>query len=169
MVEPLRTSRSLRNRLEDERGSGLLLTPEEYINDRVEQYMNWYKGKAVVAKRRYQSMSAVSVVGAATVPVLVNLSFPYVSYLTTVVSLIVGIFVSLEGVYHYRDQWKNYRSTEQFLGHGKFCFVTNIEPYKDMNPENAFIKFVETIEGYIYRKNAATLNILTRIKSEEPR
>lgn len=140
---------------------------EKYISERVEQYQGWYDSKAVIAKRKYLGMRAVSVVGGSLVPVLVNVpqqlvyGIPIIQIIVTMVSLLVVVFISLESVYHYREQWKNYRSTEQLLGHEKFLFRTRVGRYKDLAEEDAFKLFVERVEDSIFSENSATLNIMT--------
>ena len=94
-------------------------TPETFLAERVAQYQGWYDRKAVTAKSRYLQMRGFSVVAGGIVPVLINipaeadhlLGFPVVRVIVTVISLLVVINVSLESVLHYREQWKNYRST----------------------------------------------------------
>jgi len=137
------------------------MTPNRYIEERVKQYQSWYNGKSVKCKSLYLRMRALSVVGGATVPVLVNLDFPFINYATTVISLMVVIFVSLESVFHYREQWKNYRSTEQYLGHEQIRFLTKVGPYKELEARGAFRPFVERVESAIAAENSATLNIMT--------
>ena len=83
--------------------------PEKYIPERVYQYRKWYDDSAVKAKFRFQLIRAVSVVGAALVPVLVNIpaapEYAWIAKLmTTSISLLVVILVSLESVFHYGDQ-----------------------------------------------------------------
>jgi len=137
------------------------MTPDRYIEERVKQYQSWYNGKSVGCKSKYLKMRALSVVGGATVPVLVNLNFQYVNIFATIISLMVVIFVSLESVFHYREQWKNYRSTEQYLGHEQIRFLTKIGVYKELDDKDAFLLFVERVESAISNENSATLNIMT--------
>lgn len=144
------------------------MTPEEYIKARVGQYQKWYDGKAVKTKSRYLQMRAFSVVGGGLVPVLVNVSSQYtllgapvVQWVVTVISLLVVICVSLETVFHYREQWKNYRSTEQLLGHETFLFQARIGRYRDLGDPDAFRLFVERVEEAIAIENSATLNVMT--------
>jgi hypothetical protein len=135
--------------------------PEEYITERMFQYRRWYDDKAGQAKFRFQWMRAISVVGAAIVPVLVNLDFSYQPLVTTLLSLLVVVFVSLESVFHFGDQWKNYRSTEQLLAQEYFYFTSGDGPYKGMKPEEAFLQLVARVEGAIASENASTLKVLT--------
>jgi hypothetical protein len=99
-------------------------TPEKFIEQRVKQYQGWYDKKSVTAKSRYIGMRGFSVVAGGLVPVLINIPYnplindiPVIKVIVTLTSLLVVIFISLESVLHYREQWKNYRSTEQQLGH----------------------------------------------------
>jgi Protein of unknown function (DUF4231) len=143
--------------------------PDQYIETRVKQYQQWYDRKAVSCKNRYLRMRAFTVVAGGVVPVLVNVEasinnlvgFPVTKAIITVVSLLVVVTVSLESVFHYREQWKNYRSTEQLLGHEQFEFLTGVGPYKEATPEKAFQLFVERVEDAISSENSATLNVMT--------
>jgi hypothetical protein len=145
------------------------LTPDQYIEARVKQYQGWYDRKAVSCKNRYLRMRAFTVVAGGVVPVLVNVEasingivgYPVTKAAITVISLLVVVTVSLETVFHYREQWKNYRSTEQLLGHEQFEFLTRVGPYRDGTPEKAFQLFVERIEDAISSENSATLNVMT--------
>jgi hypothetical protein len=143
--------------------------PDQYIETRVKQYQQWYDRKAVSCKSRYLRMRAFTVVAGGVVPVLVNVEasinnlvgYPVTKAIITVVSLLVVVTVSLESVFHYREQWKNYRSTEQLLGHEQFEFLTGVGAYKEATREKAFQLFVERVEDAISSENSATLNVMT--------
>lgn len=137
------------------------MDPDQYVDERVKQYQGWYDRKAVMMKRRYLQMRTVAVLAGAVVPVLVNVSGDAARVVTTVLSLIVVIIVSLESVFHYREQWKNYRSTEQYLGHEIVLFDTRTGPYADLEGRDAFTRFVDRVESAIAAENASTLNTMT--------
>lgn len=144
------------------------LTPEQYLAERLAQYQGWYDKKAVRTKALYLRMRAFTVVGGGLVPVLANVAadwepsgVPIARIFVTAISLVVVVFVSLESVFHYREQWKNYRSTEQLLGHEKFRFQARVGPYKDLSESDAFLLLVERVEDAIAAENTATLNIMT--------
>jgi hypothetical protein len=138
---------------------------DEYIQKRVDQFCQWYDKKAVNAKGHYLRTKTTSVVGALIVPIVANLNFasafePYKTAAITIISLIVSVCVALDGVYHFGDQWKNYRSTEQFLSREKFLFQTGEGLYKGHAPDEAFLQFVERCEAQIASENSATLNVI---------
>ncbi len=118
-------------------------------------------------KTKYLRMRALSVVGSSLVPVLINVPHPYfagvsvVQVAVTFISLCVVISLSLESVFHYREQWKNYRSTEQLLGHEKFFFQTRVGRYHGVSDEAAFKLLVERVEDAVAAENASTLNTMT--------
>lgn len=144
-------------------------TSEMYIKERHDQYQKWYDGKAVQCKSRYLKMRAMSVVGGAMVPVLINMDIPYMTAVTTILSLIVVVLVSLETVYHFREQWKNYRSTEQYIVRELMFFRTSEGLYKELEPREAFLLFVERVENAIATENTATLNVMTLAPQAEKR
>lgn len=145
---------------------------ETYISERFNSAISWYDNKAVTCKSRYQWMRAASVVGGVLVPVLVNVSFPgsdtYLKPLTTALSTLVVLLVSLESVFHYREQWVNYRSTEQFLRREYFLFAAKEGVYTNLDADDAFRTFVERVEAKIESENASTLQILTTV-TEAPK
>jgi hypothetical protein len=101
---------------------------EEYIKQRVDQFIGWYDKKAVKMKGAYLKIRTLAVVGALLVPVAANLTVqgyePYKTAATTIISLLVSIVVALDSVYHFGDQWRNYRSTEQLLSREEVLFQT---------------------------------------------
>jgi hypothetical protein len=146
--------------------------PPTYIAERFNDAISWYDKKAVTCKSRHQWMRAVSVIGGVLVPVLVNVSLPgseiYLKAVTTVLSTLVVLLVSLESVFHYREQWVNYRSTEQFLRREYFLFTAKEGVYTDLRAHDAFRVFVERVEAKIESENASTLQILTTV-TEAPK
>ncbi|WP_234323120.1 DUF4231 domain-containing protein [Streptomyces bikiniensis] len=137
------------------------MTPQRYIETRVEQYQGWYDAKATHMKAMHLRMRTVSVVGGALVPVFVNLDLGFARITATVLSVVVVAAVSLESVYRYREQWKNYRSTEQLLGHERVYFETKVGPYRGLAKREAFAVLVARVEKAIANENAATLNVMT--------
>ncbi|MFI8365666.1 DUF4231 domain-containing protein [Streptomyces sp. NPDC085466] len=137
------------------------MTPQRYVDGRLSQYQEWYDVKATRMKAMHLRMRTVSVVGGALVPVFVNLDAGFARVTATVLSVVVVAAVSLESVYRYREQWKNYRSTEQLLGHERVYFETRVGPYRELAERDAFTLLVARVEKAIAQENAATLNVMT--------
>jgi len=143
------------------------LTPKQYIDERLNQSMIWYDKNSGKNKDAFLRMRAATVIGGAIVPVLVNIDFPYIKILTTIISLMVVMFVSLESVYHFREQWTNYRSTEQFLRKEYFIYTAGEGPYAQVDEDEGFRLFVERVEKVIDSENAFTLQVLSTVPDTE--
>lgn len=139
------------------------VSPEEYISERVNNAIDWYDKTANKTKSYYLWMRATTVIGGALVPVLVNINIENMNYVTTTISLVVVLLVSLESVYHYREQWTNYRSTEQFLRNEYFLFTSQGGIYASLDPKGAYKHFVDRVEEVISSENSSTLRIMTSV------
>ena len=149
---------------------------QQYFENRLDQYRSWYDRKSVEMKKKYQRTQVISAIGAVLVPVINNISIAVpignenidISKLSvTIIGLLVALAIAIEGVYHYREQWKNYRSTEQYLETQKQLFIHRIGEYSELDDKNAFRLLVNHVEGAIAEENAVTLNMLTRVESSE--
>jgi len=143
------------------------ITQKEYIDERLNQFREWYDVKAVKAKRTYQWMRAITVISGAIVPVLINIQCKYIDIFTTFLSLLVVILISLESVFHFREQWKNYRATEQLLAKEYFNFVAAEGSYRNKTAKEAFLDFVDRVENAIASENASTLNVMTTLSDQK--
>lgn len=139
------------------------LRPEEYVAERLNPEIEYYNKSAGKAKQNYLRMRAVTVIGGALVPVLVNVDLPYLNILTTAISLVVVLFVSLETVYRYREQWTNYRTAEQNLRNEYFLFTSRAGGYANLDEPVAFTLFVNRVEGAIDAESASTLRVMTTL------
>ena len=153
------------------------MSPEDYIKDRVNDQLRFYDRKAAYYKKWFLFMRAATVIGGAIVPVLVNLDFrsinlnlyffkPAINTVkvsTTLISLMVVLFVSLESVYHFKEQWKNYRSTAELLKKEYYLFAAGKGRYAGKPVEEAFKLFVEQCETAIDVENASTLQVMTTV------
>ena len=123
-----------------------------------------YNGKAIQQKALHFLMRRTAVVSAALVPILANVPFKmlgdYHTAPATLVSLLVTIVVALETVNRHGDQWKNFRSSYEFLKSEKFHFLTGDGVYRDVEPEAAFALLVERCENRIATENSATLSVI---------
>ena len=151
---------------------------KNYLENRVDQYITWYDQKALKTKRNYLQARVVAAVGAVIVPIFANTGLQFtiltvtldVSRLAvTIVSFTVAILIALEGVLHYREQWQNYRSTEQFLQTQRTLFENRVGDYSELDDIAAFKELVARVEGAIAEENAVTLNVLARSEAPSPR
>ncbi len=135
------------------------------------QYLDWYDRKAVRMKRLYIRERIVAATGAVLVPVISTLSWPltvldhtidFARVAAAVISLGVALAIALEGVLHHREQWTNYRTTEQYIRAQKWLYETRVGEYAGLSDDEAFRRLVLNIEQAIKNENEVTLNVLAR-------
>ncbi len=147
---------------------------ENYINNRVEQYRMWYDSKAVKMKANYMRGRITSALSAVLIPVVTNTNFEFIydkttidisNIIVTILGTLVAVLIALEGVLHHREQWKNYRTTEQLLQTQKQLFMHRIGDYANIGDSEAFKLLVSRTEAAIAEENAITLNVLSKVET----
>ncbi len=130
------------------------LTPEEYIERRVDDQIGWYDRKSATAQAVFKRLRRAEIVFAALLPFLagvtdVHEAMPYVLGLFGVVVVVLAAFQSLG---QHQENWIEYRTTCESLRHEKYLFLTGTRPY---DGDDAFPRFVESIESLISKENTA--------------
>ncbi len=141
----------------------------EYIKARVAPGVLWYQEQGDRAEHRYLGMQVTAVVLGAIVPVLINVSLPVINTnnLTTLLSLVVVVVVALEGVLHYRERYRNYRTAAYALEQECFNCFLRAPPYHQCKDNELCSQFVKNAEGYIGQEVASTLKTMTVAPNQE--
>jgi len=82
----------------------------------------WMESKAAQARNRYYTLKVITIIGSVMLPALVTLNNAddpevrqYVYWSTFILSLLVSTTASIEGLFLYGDQWRNYRRSVESL------------------------------------------------------
>ncbi|HYA33017.1 MAG TPA: DUF4231 domain-containing protein [Candidatus Bathyarchaeia archaeon] len=146
-------------------GDVALSSLKEYIKTRVAPGIHWYQKKGDRAENGYLAMQIIAVTLGAVVPVLVNLNLTgdAIKYATTLMSLSVVIVVALEGVLHFRERYRNYRSTAHALEQECFSCFLRAPPYDKCGNDSKklCLEFAKKTESYIGQEVASTLKTMT--------
>jgi hypothetical protein len=137
--------------------AAMTVTQADYVQLRVAAGIDWYRAAAVTTRAKYLIMRVIAVVGAALVPVFLN-AFPTHALITTGISILVVLAVSLEGVLHYKEQWRNYSATSSALEHEFYAMKIGTPPYDTVIPEQMFNLFAQRVEDTINQEVSTTLN-----------
>ena len=144
------------------------LTPDEYIETRVNFKTEAYRAKGEHYRWGYLATASIAAVAAAAVPVLINLK-DIPSIVPTLLSLLVTILVTLEGVFHLREHWKNYDLMKSFLRQEACLFQAGAGAYRGKTHHDAFVLLVERVEDGIAKERAQTIEMRTTRSSDEQR
>lgn len=141
-------------------------TPEAYLDTRVNYKTEAYRVKGTMYRWCYLTLATTSAVAAAAVPVLINLKDLPTIY-PTLLSLVVTVLVGIEGIFHWREHWKNYDLMKTFLRQESCLFQAGAGSYRGKSSEDAFRLLVERVEEEISKERAQTIQMRTARTPEE--
>ena len=129
------------------------LSPSRYLAERVERQLRWYGDKSASAKRWHFRLQLVTLVLAASVPVLsLSSGDVRVRIAVAVIGALATIAAGVLALYRFGDLWTDYRSTAEAIKHEKYRFLTRATPYAGAD---AFPLFVNRVESIILQENRA--------------
>ena len=127
------------------------LSPQKYLQKRVDDQLAWYSKKSTFNKNWHFRLQLIVMIAAALVPVISLSSSEWgVRVLVAVIGAIAAIAAGLVALYQFRDLWVDYRATAEQLKFEKYLFLTGSEPYTD---SESFSLFVNRVENIIIQEN----------------
>lgn len=139
--------------------------PEDYLL-RLKKARCWYSRKSKKCKTWYIRMQVLAVLFAGALPAITTYASRQNSngrwwVAGTLLGLLVGLLASVESVIHLREQWRNYRNTEQYLERESIHYVMGAGVYRKVESPESTWRLVERCEAAIASENSATLNVMT--------
>lgn len=130
------------------------MTPEEYIEQRVIDQINWYDTKSQKSQKWFKRIRGLEIISASAIPLFAGFGqgATWSIMLIGVLGAIVALLASLLSLNQFQENWIEYRTTCESLKHEKYLFLTNAEPYNEDDP---FGLFVQRIESLISKENSA--------------
>jgi uncharacterized protein DUF4231 len=129
-----------------------MISPEEYIEQRLNDQIGWYDRKSVINQRLFKRLRFVEIVAAATIPFLSGFagdSFP-IRIAIGALGVLVAVVASLLGLLQLQEHWIEYRGTAESLRKEKFLFLTQTGPY---DKDDSFHLLVQRVEGLLSKEN----------------
>ena len=123
-----------------------MISPEEYIEQRLNDQIGWYDRKSVTNQRWFRRLRFAEIVAAATIPFLSGFagnSLPIKIAIGTL-GVVIAVIASLLGLLQLQEHWIEYRATAESLRKEKFLFLTQTDPY---GKDDAFHLLVQRVEG----------------------
>jgi len=123
-----------------------MYTEEDYIQNRVDNQINWYDIKSQKHQKWYKCYKRLEVILTASIPVLSLLAFHHSNIIIAIIAAAVLIFQSLNQLNKNHENYIEYRATCEALRHEKHLYLTGSAVYyNEEAPFNLFVRRVETI------------------------
>jgi hypothetical protein len=132
------------------------MTPEEYIEQRLQDQINWYDRKSTNNQKTFKRLKVMEIVAAALIPFLsgIALSDPRFGFIGTIIVGLLGMAVTVIASFlslgRQQEHWIEYRTTCESLRKEKFLFQTKVDPY---GGEDAFPLLVQRVETLVSKEN----------------
>ena len=139
---------------------------KEYIDSRVDNQITWYDRKSTINKKWHIGLRIAEIVSAALIVLFTGglSSHPEWSvYVVSGLGVIVAIGVGITSLFHFQENWIQYRSTCETLRHEKYLYATRVTPYDVSDP---FTLFVNRIESLISKEHTAWSQYIQKPKEE---
>ena len=133
------------------------MTQEEYIEQRLNDQINWYSKKSSTNQRKHKYWQVIKIISALLITTLslwatkalpvTNESTVYTFNMGHVIGILGAFIVFIESfvkIFSYEKLWVQYRMTSERLKSEKLKFQTKSSPY---NGEDAFALLVEQCEA----------------------
>ena len=129
-----------------------MISPEEYIEQRLNDQIGWYDRKSTANQRWFKRLRFAEIVAATTIPFLSGFADKSSSIKIAIGALgvFVAVIASVLGLLQLQVHWMQYRATAELLRNEKFLFLTQTDPY---NKDDAFHLFVQRVEALLSKEN----------------
>jgi hypothetical protein len=148
-------------------GSSKSMTEDEFLKQRVDDQIGWYDKKSQWNQKWYKWLRIIEILAAMAIPFLTGYITPECTCMKIIVGLlglVIAIITAVVSLYHFQENWIEYRTTCESLRHEKFLFLTKTEPYNIVEP---FALFVQRIESLISTENTKWSQLIKSPKKEK--
>lgn len=128
------------------------MSPEEYIQQRVDDQIAWHSKKSSTNRKTYQILTLLAIIAAACIPLLsaVTLLSENPGVIAPLAAGGLGVLITIlsgtTSLFRFHENWVEYRLIVESLKRERFLFLAGVEPYTG---DEKFPEFVERVEGLI--------------------
>ena len=131
--------------------------------ERLEDQLSWYDNKSIENQKWYKRFKIAEIIAAAIIPFASG--FDGFGILTGVLGVLIVIFIGIQSLNQYHDNWISYRSTAEQLKHEKYLWLSKAGLYKDAN--NPEVMLAERVESLISREHAKWEATIEKIEKDK--
>ena len=129
------------------------MTPQEYVEKRLDEQIRWYDRKAIWNQKAYKRLRLTELIVSAAIPVVVGYipDNPCLVNVVGVMGALVAVIAGALSLYKFHENWIEYRRVCETLKHEKYLYSTRVGVYNTGDP---FRTLVERVEQIISSENS---------------
>ncbi|MDD5393588.1 MAG: DUF4231 domain-containing protein [Thiothrix sp.] len=127
--------------------NSIYLSAEEYIDQRLNDQINWYSKKSAFNQSRFKRLRLVEIVAAALIPFLSGMGtqIPFGQWVVGTLGVAIALSMAINTFLKHQENWIQYRTTCEQLKREQFLFATRSAPYNDENAFQTLVMRAETL------------------------
>ena len=129
------------------------MSPEEYLQERLDDQINWYDRKSSWNQTCFKRLRAIEILLSVSIPFLISQiggESELLKLIAGTMGIVVAFIAGLITLYRFQENWIEYRATAEILKHEKYLYLTRSAPY---DGDDAFHLLVAAIESAISKEN----------------
>jgi hypothetical protein len=140
------------------------MNEEEYLNDRLNDQIDWYGKKSQTNQKWFKGLRLLEIVFATVIPFLaaIGSNIPHYSMIIGGLGITIAVSAGVSTLYKYHENWIEYRNTSETLKHEKYLFQAKCSPYDN---DESFCKLVQRVEGLISKENTQWSRYVDKTKN----
>lgn len=126
---------------------------EDYIEQRLDDQMNWFDRKSQLYQKQYKRLKLIQIGLASLIPLMAGYmsEFEFLKYFIGAFGVIITLVEAVSTMNNYQTNWLEYRVMAESLKRERFLFLTKCSPYND---NDADTKLVLKIEALLAEENS---------------
>lgn len=124
-----------------------LLKIEDYIEQRLDDQMNWFDRKSQVFQKQYKRLKLLQIGLASLIPLLAGYmgEFEFLKYFIGAFGVIITLVEAIATMNNYQTNWLEYRVMAESLKRERFLFLTKCAPYDNNDANKNLVLKVEAL------------------------
>jgi len=125
------------------------MTPEQYLQDRIEDQIRWYGDRSRSNQTTYRRLRTIEIVLAASILLLAGYvgEVPSLRVVVGAAGVLLAVIAGVFSLYRFHENWVAYRNTGEALKREKFLYLTGAPPYSEPNGFGQFVARCEALMG----------------------
>jgi hypothetical protein len=146
---------------------------DDYIQNRLDDQINWYETKAKLNKLRYRITEIIIIVAGALIPFINssvilfqigNIPQHYLIFIASTLGFIITVVTGFSKMEKYFETWILYRTNAEVLKKEKFLYKNNAAQYAQLSQEDRDKTLVENIEFIVSSEITKYFSMQERIR-----
>ena len=143
------------------------MTDIEYIEQRLEDQIDWYSKKSMWNQSRHKWLRLTEILCASLIPFLSGMGqqIPFSDWIIGMLGVLIAVSASSGALFKFHENWIQYRTTSEQLKHERFLYLTKTKPYDD---DDTFATLVQRVESLISKENSSWAQVAKQAQKPLP-